>query len=752
LDLLFQSRPALKRYSLAVLCVAAALGIRLALNPIVGAIAPLLIFTLAEVAAALLCGLGPGLVAIVLGTCSGYFFFLRPGGRLSGAPEAYYLLLNIAVSMALVWMADAMHRSRDEARRSARESENAHRRLADLLERIGDAFLSFDRDWKCLHANQRAAALAGKDAGELPGKTFAEILPGIFTGEYEAALERGLKENASVTLDGRAVPEGIWFELKAHPGTENVSVFIRDVTARKQAEIAIAQSEEYFRRIFDESPVGLMIVDMEGKYVRVNRAFCRMMEYTEAELTGKTTMETTPKEDQDTSGFLSKRQQFLIQGQIDHLQLEKRYVTKRGETLWTNLNASILDSGDGRRFFLGIVENVTDRRLVEEQLREAQKLESLGVLAGGIAHDFNNLLTGILGNASLGLDLAPLNSPVRPLLQRLVKASERAADLTRQLLAYAGKGRFVLTAIDLSRAVQDISSLIRASFPHHVRLELELSPTLPAVEADPAQIQQIIMNLLLNAAEAIPDDRQGVVAVRTKELYATEEDLRGMLSGMRASPGRFAVLEVEDNGLGMGPDTQSRIFEPFFTTKFTGRGLGLPAVLGIAGSYKGALSVRSEPGKGSRFRVLLPAQVPALDAPAETPEEELKGSGTILVVDDEPMVLTLARTVLERFGYNVLAATRGEEALNILRRAPEDISAVILDITMPGMDGEEAFRGLKSIRSDVPVILSSGHSESDAMGRFSGEGLAGYLQKPYTAAQLAEKLRSALPAKMTRPC
>jgi len=285
-----------------------------------------------------------------------------------------------------------------------------------------------------------------------------------------------------------------------------------------------------------------------------------------------------------------------------------------------------------------------------------------------------------------------------------------------------------------------------------VRLELELSPTLPAVEADPAQIQQIIMNLLLNAAEAIPDDRHGVVTVRTRELDATEEDLRGMLSGMRASPGRFAVLEVEDNGLGMGPDTQSRIFEPFFTTKFTGRGLGLPAVLGIAGSYKGALSVRSEPGKGSRFRVLLPAQVPALDAPAETPEEELKGSGTILVVDDEPMVLTLARTVLERFGYNVLAATRGEEALNILRRAPEDISAVILDITMPGMDGEEAFRGLKSIRSDVPVILSSGHSESDAMGRFSGEGLAGYLQKPYTAAQLAGKLRSALPAKMTRPC
>jgi PAS domain S-box-containing protein len=696
------------------------------------------------VAVVLLAGRGPGLFAVVVGTVVGYYLFLEPGRHISGPQAAYYIILNVAVGGALVWMADGMSRSRNEARRSEMERRASHQRMTDLLDRIFDPFFSFDLEWKCLYANPRAAALTGIATPEMVGKTFRALLPGVVTASRAALLEKALEERAFVALDGLAEPLGIWFELSAYPGPDGVSVFIRDVTDRKRAEIDIARSEEQFRRIFDESPVGMTIVGMDGRFHRVNNAMCRMLEYSEEELVGLSTTELTPPEDLESSGFYSRKQQALITERIEHLQMEQRYIAKSGKILWTNVNASLLREGKERRYFLGIIENITERKQVEAQLRESQKLESLGVLAGGIAHDFNNLLTGILGNASLGLDLAPPNSPIRPLLQRLVKASERAADLTRQLLAYAGKGRFVLSALSLSAAAQEISSLVRASFPGHVGLELELAPTLPAIEADPAQIQQIIMNLLLNAAESIPLDRKGLVKVKTFELLATEEDLRGTLSSTRPLPGRYAALEVSDNGCGMDSATQTRIFEPFFTTKFTGRGLGLSAVLGIVGSYHGALRVESQVGTGTRFRIYLPVSSKTVDVVTPAPSSDVRGTGTILVVDDEPLVLSLARSALERFGYTVLAAETGLEALEVMRQTGQDVAVVILDVTMPGMNCEEAYKQLRRIRPDVPVILSTGHSETDIASRFAGAGLAGFLQKPYTAAQLAEKIRSAM--------
>jgi len=353
---------------------------------------------------------------------------------------------------------------------------------------------------------------------------------------------------------------------------------------------------------------------MNGNYVRANRAFCTMVEYSEDELVGRSTNETIPAEDLETTGFFSPRLQVLVQGVTDSLQMEKRYISKTGRILLTNLNASIIHTADGQRQFLGIIENVTERKLIEEQLREAQKMESLGVLAGGVAHDFNNLLTSIMGNASLGLDLTPSDSPIRPMLQRLLQASNRAADLTGQLLAYAGKGRVELTAVDLSSAAEDAVEMLRAGLASHVRLTLDLSRTLPALEADPAQIRRVVANLVANAAEAIPEDRQGWVTVRTRVIRAGTVDAHGTLSGVHAHDRNYAVLEVEDNGIGMDAKTQARIFEPFFTTKFAGRGLGLSAVLGIVSSYKGAVRVTSEPEKGSIVRVLLPATASALAA------------------------------------------------------------------------------------------------------------------------------------------
>ena len=738
-----QFRSVWSRYGLAVLLVLVAAGLRYALHPLFGTLTPFLFFILAEVAVALLAGRGPGLVAVVVGTLLGYYLFVGPEIRLGEPERIYYLLLNLCMGVALVWMADGMHRSRNQAQQSEAALRASHERMSDLLARIGDPFFSFDLEWKCLYANPRAENLTGKAGPEMKGKTFRELLPGIFTPARAQLLKNAVASQDFLALDGVSEPEGIWFELSAYPGPDTISVFIREVTDRKRAEIAMARSEEQFRRIFNDSPVGMSIVAMNGRFYRVNNAVCRMLEYSPEELLNLSTVDVTPAEDLETSGFYSHKQQALVTGAIDHLQMEKRYLTKSGKIVWTNLNASMLRQSDDTVYFLGIIENITERRQVEEQLRESQKLESLGVLAGGIAHDFNNLLTGILGNASLGLDIAPAGSPMRPLLESLVKASERAADLTRQLLAYAGKGRFVLKAMDLSSAVQEISSLVRASFPGHVHLDLKLANNLTAIEADPAQIQQVIMNLLLNAAESVEPGREGRVTVATSERLTSEGELRSMLSSGNSQPGTYVELEVSDNGSGMDSATQARMFEPFYTTKFTGRGLGLSAVLGIVRSSGGALNVESQPGGGTRIRILLPASA---KVPERRPqlEQDLKGSGTVLVVDDEPMVLALARSTLERAGYRVLTANGGAEAEKIFRSRRDEIGVVVLDVTMPEMNGEEAYRRLKALRADVPVVLSSGHSEDETTSRFQGAGLAGFLQKPYSASQLAEKVKSTM--------
>lgn len=742
-----QLRSASAGYGVALLLVAVTTAFRYSLTPIVGSLTPLIVYPLAAVLTALFAGRGPAIAAVALGSVVGYLVFLRHGGLESPALLAW-ITLDIVFSLVLIWIVDALRQSRNRARESEAKSSAAHRQLAELLEHIGDAFFSFDNNWRCINLNERAAAILNRTAADAYGKTFRELMPGVVTPEREPLLRRVPEERSVLALDGRAEPEGIWFELSAYPGADSISVFLRDITGRKQAEIAIAQSEERFRRIFKDSPVGMAIIDPDGCILQVNRAMCQMLEYTEEELTGLNVAQVTPHEDLQTSGFFSPMQQPLVRGATERIQIEKRYLTKSGGVIWTHLNASMLYESDGRRVFLGIVENVTERRQVEEQLREAQKLESLGVLAGGIAHDFNNLLTGILGNASLGLELVPPDSPVRPLLLRLVTAGERAADLTKQLLAYAGKGRFILTAINLSSTVEEIASLVHASFPRHVRLDLDLADKLPYVQADAAQIQQIIMNLLLNAAEAIPEDREGWVKIRTFALNATADDLRGVISGTQPPPGPYVVLEVTDNGCGMCNATQARIFEPFFTTKFTGRGLGLPAVLGIVGSYQGGIRVESHQGSGTTFRVLLPISEKVIVVPPEAQVRDLTGSGTVLVVDDEDVVRSLARNTLERFGYKVLTAHGGSEALEILRERGGEIKAILLDVTMPGMNGEETFQQLRMLRNDVPVILSSGHTEREAEERVAwNEAIAapaGFLQKPYTASQLAAKIKSAL--------
>jgi PAS domain S-box-containing protein len=396
--------------------------------------------------------------------------------------------------------------------------------------------------------------------------------------------------------------------------------------------------------------------------------------------------------------------------------------------------------------WVGTCTDVEDQRRAAEELRQTQKLESIGLLAGGIAHDFNNLLTGILGNLSLAIDDMPDETDsIRELLVEALQASERAADLTRQLLAYSGKGRFYVQPVNLSDVVREITALLKSSIPRKVNLHLELANGLPVVEADAVQMQQLIMNLVINAAEAIDPRTGGAVEIRTEAVKVNGLQLAGEFGDEPLQPGEYVLLEVIDDGCGMTEEVKSRIFEPFFTTKFTGRGLGMAAALGIVRGHHGAIYVESAPGQGSRFRLLFPAL--GTRQSAKTPASEpvdLKGTGLILVADDEEVIRRLARNALERFGYQVLIAEDGRVAVDQYRQCHAELALVLLDMTMPVLNGEEALVAMREIDPTVPVIASSGHNEVIAIQKFAGRGIASFLQKPYTGAQLAERVKRVL--------
>jgi two-component system CheB/CheR fusion protein len=396
-----------------------------------------------------------------------------------------------------------------------------------------------------------------------------------------------------------------------------------------------------------------------------------------------------------------------------------------------------------RRILLAI-EDVTEVRKAEVGLRQSQKMEAIGYLAAGVAHDFNNLLTGVIGNASLLMESLPEYGIGKSLLRSVISGGERAAELTRQLLAYAGKGRFYMERVQLSEIVIQTGTLIHASIPVNVQLRLDLDKDLPLLLADPGQIQQVVMNLVINAAEAI-GEAGGSVLVKTGRQTVTNDSLPDLYLDGKLAPGEYIFLEVNDNGSGMDEQTIRKIFDPFFTTKFSGRGLGLAAVQGIVRQHKGAIQIHSVPGRGSSFRVLfsvaeyVPPQI-AEDAIAE----DLRGFGTVLVVDDEVVIRNFTKSALEPFGYKVLLAQHGAEALRIFQENPGGVGLVLLDLAMPEMDGVETLKRMRAIRPDVPAVVCSAFGDVEVENRFEGLEVAAVFPKPYTVKQLAKKVKECI--------
>ncbi len=646
--------------------------------------------------------------------------------------------------------------ARSEQARMAQALRESDERYQALLELSPDGVV-VHRDGRIVFANPQAAAIVGAEHPErLHG---VDILDLIHPDERHRAVQRRMdverrgrplpfERRTIVRLDGTpAVVEigAIPLPFQGQPAIQSV---VRDPTERQAAERALRESEERHRTLLEMSPDGI-VVHVDGLVVYANAAACRIMGTDDPDhLLGRPVLD-----------WVHPRHRAVVRSRIERAlatgaslpAVELELVRIDAVPVMVETRSTRLAWG-GTDAVLVAFRDVSERhRMAEErermarQLQETQKLESLGVLAGGIAHDFNNLLTGVLGNAALLRETMPADKQARASLQAIERSAERAADLCRELLAYAGKGRVAMEPVDLSALVAETIHLLEHAMDKGATFEVSLARGLPPVMADETQIRQIVMNLVMNASDAL-EGRKGAITVSTGRLHATRELLAHSILGQELREGPYVVLEVADTGIGMSRETLGRIFEPFFTTKFTGRGLGLAAVLGIVRGHGGALDVRSAPGEGSRFRLLLPrapgfatGEMPAVRAPAA----EWSASGTVLVVDDEPVVRKLAARVLQTAGLTVLTADGGDEALRLFAGDPSAIDAVIVDLTMPAPDGAETVRRLRAERPDLPLVMMSGYTEDDVTPRLAGQG-ARFLQKPFTPDALRDAIRDVL--------
>jgi PAS domain S-box-containing protein len=496
-----------------------------------------------------------------------------------------------------------------------------------------------------------------------------------------------------------------------------------------------------FKRALDEHAI-VAVTDAFGRITYVNDKFCAISKYSREELLGQD--HRIINSGHHSKAFMTGLWETIQAGDVWKGEIKNR--AKDGTFYWVDSTIVPFMTEDNQPWqFVSIRTDVTHRKETEDSLRQSQKLESLGILSGGIAHDFNNLLTTILGNTNLGAMHLPPESPALRYLEQIEIATLRAADLTRQLLSYAGKGLLQIIDVDLNRLVVEMTQLLSVSISRKAVVRYDLTPQLPAISADPSQMQQLVMNLVTNASEAIGSEVSGLITVRTGVQMVDETTTLGLLPALPLTPGRYVTLEVSDTGCGMAPEVRERIFDPFFTTKFTGRGLGLSAMLGILRSHHGSLKVYSELGRGSVFKLFLPTVTREAEDPGPGhPAGDWRGEGLLLLVDDEPSARAAARGLAEAVGFQVLEAADGLEAVALFDLRHAEIRAVLMDLTMPHLDGRQAFLQMQKVNPGVPVVLTSGYSEQDVLTDFLGKGLAGFLPKPYQGSQFRAVLRKAL--------
>jgi PAS domain S-box-containing protein len=628
-----------------------------------------------------------------------------------------------------------------------RRSETRYR---TLVENAQDLVYEVDEDGVVLYVSPNLREVLGYDPETHVG---ADVLEHVHPADLNPTRDvlrnmmrlRGIArtELRYQHADGR----WRWLEVRGRAfrgpdGHPRGVAIVADITSRKLAEEDARVAIQQLRTVVANAPVALIAVDREG--------IITLCEGRGLEGSGL-----------DPERILGRSVFEFMQGQPSILKALRRAlrgidvsrIVPFGNRVFEARYRPMRADDGSITGLIAVATDVTERVRAEEEhkrlesrMQLAQKLEGLGVLAGGIAHDFNNLLTSILGYAGLALKDLPAGSPTREQVGRIEEAARRAADLTSQMLAYAGLGEAKIEAIDLRQLVERMVHLLEVSVSRRGALRCELETDLPPIRADSGQITQVVLNLITNAAEAI-EGKDGVITVRTGVMEADREYLSHTYLHDEIPEGEYVYLEVADNGCGMDEETHSRIFDPFFSTKFTGRGLGLASVLGIVRAHLGTITVDTELGKGSSFRLLLPKTASAVKKPPKgsEPPDSWRASGAILVVDDEQDVREMLSTLLPRFGLDVLLAAQGNEATALLRKHSEEVTAVLLDLTMPEMGGEEALEEIRRIRPDVPVILMSGYTEHYASTRVQSADLTDFLQKPFTNEELRDVLHRVLP-------
>jgi PAS domain S-box-containing protein len=520
---------------------------------------------------------------------------------------------------------------------------------------------------------------------------------------------------------------------------------MQDLTERRKSEAALRESEERFRRVFEEGPLGLGLVGTDYRFEKVNSALCRMVGYDGAELVRMSFVDITHPDDVQADVRLAEQ---LFKREIPFYRIQKRYMKKTGEIIWINLTASMIQGPDGEPLHgLAMVEDITEIKRTQEEALFRQKLESVGTLASGIAHDFNNLLGAVHSQAELGLEDLRSDSPGNEALEAIRGLAIRGSEIVRQLMIYAGTESAVVELVDLSKIVDDMLSLLKVSVTKHAVIKAHLDQDLPAIRASAAQIRQIVMNLITNASDAI-GDRDGVIQVITRRW-----PLRGepTLSSLQTSKdGDYVQLEVSDTGRGMLPQTQAKMFDPFFTTKSAGRGLGLAVVHGIVRSLGGSIHITSELGKGTTFQILLPCVETGpvvsnhMISGKGLPSQSLHG--TVLVVEDEEYLRRAIVRMLRKNGFEVLEAADGSSAVDLIRAAQVGIDAILLDMTIPGASSREVVTEAANIRPDIRVILTSAYSQEMIEDPIGAPQIRSFLRKPYRFDDLVETLQSCLSA------
>ncbi len=629
--------------------------------------------------------------------------------------------------------------------------------LRQFVQHTPAAVAMFDTEMRCLQASDRWLADYGLTGRNIAGLSYHQMFPQL--PDYWKEVYRNVLAGAPEQCERDPIPRGDgsmeWLQWEARPWRQpdgsvgGLILFTQFITERIHIEEALRLSQDKFRSAMQHSPIGMAVIGPDGRWLEVNPALCKIVGYTRGELLVTHFQSMSHPDDRGVEKDFVRR---MLARQIGNYQIEKRCLHKNGQVIWVQLNVSLAWNPDGTpRHFVAQIQDVSERKRaeeqrkkLEEQLRQAQKMEALGALAGGTAHEFNNILGIIIGYSDLAKMGLRDGHPAARHLEEVLKASLRAKEIVQQILTFTRQQKDQRELMLLHPVVADAVKLIRTTLPDEVRIVTDIEPGAGALLGNPTQIHPVIINLCTNARHAM-NNGAGLIHI-SQRTVTLDSSARSLHAALRAGP--YVRLSIQDNGEGMDASTLARIFEPFFTTKGPGKGtgLGLAVVHGILQAHDGAVVVESQPGKGATFHLYFPAE---LSAPAQSlpagPDLIPGGSGQhILLVDDEAALAQATVLTLEHLGYHATGVHSATEALQAFQQQPDKIDLVMTDLTMPGMNGIELADALHEIRPELPIILASGFGGMRTAHFAQGFGPRAVLQKPFTTEMLAHVVRQLL--------